>query len=208
MVSFFSCKIAKLLTRKRNVSEEEFEVYVYVIEYFFENFLFFTIMTATGILCKKTKEMCTFYILFIPLRKMAGGVHANTSESCLFFSVIIYIANIFGTGLTNHIPFLYGLIFSILLSIGIIILSPVDSINLSLSEATKRRNKVVTAVILLFVELIAILILKKWNISIMQSMIVCDISVLLLQLIGMVKNKKEGGNIYEDKRQEVSGENE
>ena len=69
------------------LTDEDYEVYIYVFEYIFQNIIFWTCAITIGVVCRKVKEMLVFLLVFIPLRKTSGGVHAGTVDVCLLFSV-------------------------------------------------------------------------------------------------------------------------
>ena len=59
------------------------------------------------------------------------------------------------------------------------------------------------------ITLISTIVSITTDISITSSVIVCYITVMILQLMGLVKNKKEGVHGNEDKRKEkITGKNE
>ena len=209
MVSFFTQKIVCRLTKNRNVSEEDLEVYNYVLEFLIENILFFALMVTIGIVSGKIKEMCVFFIVFLLLRKTAGGIHANTPESCMFFSIMIYLINIYGAKAIDKIMQPLNIGIEIVTAIAIATVAPVDSKNLRLDNITKRKYKWITLGVISMITLISTIVSLTTDISITSSVIVCYITVLILQLMGIVKNNKEGVHGYEDKREEkISGKNE
>lgn len=209
MVSFFTQKIVCRLTKNRNVSEEDLEVYNYVLEYLIENILLITLMVIIGIVSGKIKEMCVFFIVFLLLRKTAGGIHANTPESCMFFSIMIYLINIYGAKAIDKIIQPLNIGIEIIAAIAIAAVAPVDSKNLRLDNIRKRKYKWITLCVISMITMVSTIVSLATDISITSSVIVCYITVLILQLIGIVKNNKEGVYEYEDKREEkISGKNE
>ena len=209
MVSFFTQKIVCRLTKNRNVSEEDLEVYNYVLEFLIENILFFALMVTIGIVSGKIKEMCVFFIVFLLLRKTAGGIHANTPESCMFFSIMIYLINIYGAKAIDKIMQPLNIGIEIVTAIAIATVAPVDSKNLRLDNITKRKYKWTTLGVISMITLISTIVSLTTDISITSSVILCYITVLILQLMGIVKNNKEGVHGYEDRREEkIPGKNE
>ena len=55
------------------LTDEDYEVYIYVFEYIFQNIIFWTYAITIGVVCRKVKEMLVFILAFIPLRKTSGG---------------------------------------------------------------------------------------------------------------------------------------
>lgn len=110
LVSLFSRKIVSLITKNKNITQDDLDVYIYVFDFIVQNVIFYGLMIFIGIISSKVKEMCVFFIVFLLLRKTAGGAHARTLDSCMFFSIIIFVANIYGTELFNGICFQVNLI--------------------------------------------------------------------------------------------------
>ena len=146
--------------------------------------VFYGLMIFIGIISSKVKEMCVFFIVFLLLRKTAGGAHARTPDRCMFFSIIIFVSNIYGTELFDGISFQVNLIIEIALATIIIVLAPVDSVNNSMDLNTKKRYKYITLILILLITLISIIM------PILHSVIMCYISVLILLIIGRVENRK------------------
>lgn len=184
LVSLFSRKIVSLITKNKNITQEDLDVYIYVFDFIIQNVIFYGLMILIGIISSKVKEMCVFFIVFLLLRKTAGGAHARTPDSCMFFSIIIFVANIYGTELFNGICFQVNLIIEIALATIIIVLAPVDSVNNMMDLNTKKRYKYITLILVLLITLISIII------PILHSVIMCYISVLILLIIGRVENRK------------------
>ena len=110
LVSPFSRKIVSLITKNKNITQEDLDVYIYVFDFIIQNVIFYGLMILIGIISSKVKEMCVFFIVFLLLRKTAGGAHARTPDRCMFFSIIMFVANIYGTELFNGICFQVNLI--------------------------------------------------------------------------------------------------
>ena len=102
----------------------------------------------------------------------------------MFFSIIIFVANIYGTELFDGICFQVNLIIEIALATIIIVLAPVDSVNNSMDLNTKKRYKYITLILILLITLISIIM------PILHSVIVCYISIYILLVIGRVENRK------------------
>lgn len=171
------------------LTDEDYEVYIYVFEYIFQNIIFWTCAITIGVVCRKVKEMLVFLLVFIPLRKTSGGVHAGTVDVCLLFSVLIYFINIYIPELWN-ISFTVGKILEITLATMIVILSPVDCANLKLDQERKKKKKIFTGILSIFYTSISTIFYFYTETKVTSNIVVCYTTILLLLLIGIEKNKK------------------
>ena len=189
MVRLFLDKIGKIITKNMILTDEDYEVYIYVFEYIFQNIIFWTCAITIGVVCRKVKEMLVFLLVFIPLRKTSGGVHAGTVDVCLLFSVLIYFMNIYIPELWN-ISFTVGKILEITLATMIVILSPVDCANLKLNQERKKKKKIFTGILSIFYTSISTILYFYTETKVTSNIVVCYTTILLLLLIGIEKNKK------------------
>lgn len=171
------------------LTDEDYEVYIYVFEYIFQNIIFWTCAITIGVVCRKVKEMLVFLLVFIPLRKTSGGVHAGTVDVCLLFSVLIYFMNIYIPELWN-ISFTVGKILEITLATMIVILSPVDCANLKLNQERKKKKKIFTGILSIFYTSISTILYFYTETKVTSNIVVCYTTILLLLLIGIEKIKK------------------
>ena len=189
MVRLFLDKIGKIITKNMILTDEDYEVYIYVFEYIFQNIIFWTCAITIGVVCRKVKEMLVFLLVFIPLRKTSGGVHTGTVDVCLLFSVLIYFINIYIPELWN-ISFTVGKILEITLATMIVILSPVDCANLKLDQERKKKKKIFTGILSIFYTSISTIFYFYTETKVTSNIVVCYTNILLLLLIGIEKNKK------------------
>lgn len=189
MVRLFLDKIGKIITKNMILTDEDYEVYIYVFEYIFQNIIFWTCAITIGVVCRKVKEMLVFLLVFIPLRKTSGGVHAGTVDVCLLFSVLIYFMNIYIPELWN-ISFTVGKILEITLATMIVILSPVDCANLKLNQERKKKKKIFTGILSIFYTSISTILYFYTETKVTSNIVVCYTTILLLLLIGIEKIKK------------------
>ncbi len=203
MVRLFLDKIGKIITKNMILTDEDYEVYIYVFEYIFQNIIFWICAITIGVVCRKVKEMLVFLLVFIPLRKTSGGVHAGTVDVCLLFSVLIYFMNIYIPELWN-ISFTVGKILEITLATMIVILSPVDCANLKLDQERKKKKKIFTGILSIFYTSISTIFYFYTETKVTSNIVVCYTTILLLLLIGIEKNKKV---LYESNFQRESKKN-
>ena len=128
-----------------------------------------------------------FLVSFVPIRRMAGGYHADTRWNCYLVSNIIYIINLIlikksVLNMTNMI------VCSIITGFLIVFLAPIDNKNNRLKRNEKKviKQKCIKAVV---VGEIVMIIAYLMRINIIFQTIFWDlITVLTLQLVGIIKN--------------------
>lgn len=128
-----------------------------------------------------------FLVSFVPIRRMAGGYHADTRWNCYLVSNIIYIINLIlikksVLNMTNMI------VCSIITGFLIVFLAPIDNKNNRLKRNEKKviKQKCIKAVV---VGEIVMIIAYLMRINIIFQTIFWDlITVLALQLVGIIKN--------------------
>lgn len=138
-------------------------------------------------------ETIVLLLLFIPLRKYAGGYHAGTRIGCFFLTnlMFIIIMNILKYIRVSDLAAI-GIIF--LLCTVIYVLSPIDNISNLLTENQKHlyQRKILKYII---VELSVCGFFEIIGISLILQIEMCLLLwVLTLQLLGIYKNKITQGN--------------
>lgn len=112
-------RLSLLLTNKlcaeQIIDPDDKELYLYGFEITIANMINFLIMLSIGLLGDALIEICSFYVVFISTRRLAGGYHADSYKKCfslfaltnlsvlLFTKVFLYYGKI-------RRPFLFGAI--------------------------------------------------------------------------------------------------
>lgn len=146
-------KITDWLTKEGVISESEYELYQYAIICLFSicTPLFFSIIIGFILGC--IVESILLILPFIFIRKFAGGYHAKNSKVCLVASfLIIGIFISLGCEIKSItiVNFIVGIA-----TLGLIILSPVDSVNRRLIREEKWMCKKLTVFMLVVFWIIA-----------------------------------------------------
>ena len=85
-------KIAENISKwmiQNGADENLLEEYTYGIEGGLSTALFIVILLIIGIILKRVPDMLVYIAVWIPMRFLAGGVHANTHLACTTISVAI-----------------------------------------------------------------------------------------------------------------------
>lgn len=120
--------VTAYLLKKNVISYEEEEVVEYGLGVLGENILSIVITVLLGSFYKSPISGLLLWLLVFPLRKYAGGFHANTRGRCLLISVGIMLCA-YGLFMTWELPMVVFVI-TTAMTFGIILwLAPVDTPN-------------------------------------------------------------------------------
>lgn len=125
-------KISKSLTdyviSKKIVEEEDRGIYEYGFTVVLELGLFMGLCVLLMVYFHMYFEGVLFFLIFIPLRSYAGGLHLQSYYACLILSVLTF-GGIIAVGRMVQLPVILAAVLSLLVLIGIYALYPVESIN-------------------------------------------------------------------------------
>lgn len=121
-------KLTDYVIQNGNIKDEERSIYVYGFQVALEQTVCYVICFLGAIFLKAIPEGIIFFIVFVPLRSYAGGLHLNRYWSCLLLSCITFFSII---TLSKYLwfPAYLEMICLIFLEIVILKLYPVENIN-------------------------------------------------------------------------------
>ena len=170
------------------LKESEKDIYIYAYTILIEECINVFVAFMIGLFMGRTKLILFFLCAYIPLRRFAGGYHAERSLSCGIVSTLIIVLlclfenfDVFAL-IPNRYLFLSGVQFFVL------IVAPIDSKNKKLSSDEKRDYRKKTRVILLLQVLMILvaILLKKRNLAL--GFIFSHIVLSGMLLLGICKN--------------------
>lgn len=128
------------------LNEKDRNKYVYAYEVLVNQVLNISIAAFLAIAAHKLKEIIVFLIVYIPLRKYAGGYHAKSNEKCILYSSAIIVLIIFLNMLSGRLldnPAMVILSLFLAMS-GVWSIAPVESVNkvLNVKERIKYKRKI------------------------------------------------------------------
>ncbi len=127
-----------------------------------------------------------FCFFFIPLRRLAGGYHANTKLRCFVISNIIYLCNLIFVK-EIYLDLFMSTIGSLFVGIAIWILTPVDNANRTLSFADKHRIKNKCGKYILLYESISVALFSLKLESLACMLLGVLVTILALQIVEIIK---------------------
>jgi len=181
-------RISYALYKDRIISKKEIEIVDFGIESMAGTFLSLFVTLIIGLYFDLAAEGAMFYFFSLPLRKNAGGYHAETKGRCCIFSISVTFL-IFSFFSNGNITINYCIIVSVIL-IGIIfLLAPVENpkkhLDMVEQKVYRKRTRTILAI-----EGIMLLIgyLNDWEkliFAICMNFTLCSLNLIL----GMAKNK-------------------
>lgn len=177
-----SAIIADRLEDKGIIQMETKEVCAYGLRQIFSTILNAGTMLLIGVFMHMTIEAILFTIAYIPIRIFAGGYHASTPQRCWAFSAVMLFMVLCIVKYTPEKYFWHLTALSLIASIAIFLLSPVEDQNKPLDEKEHHVYHIRTTLIMLAEIMIAIVIyiLQFKHILMLIEMVWCSLAVMLL----------------------------
>ena len=175
--------------KKGMVNEKERSVYEYGFLVMLETALSLLISLVIASLLHMFIEGILFFIIFIPLRSYAGGLHLDKYLSCLIlscltFSVVLLIVKVF------IFPVLLLFVIFLVLILSVWLLYPVDNINRSvdIEEEHYFKKRLLKFLILDLIIVIGCVILLKDKYLLLIT--ATFLMMLISMMLGKYKNRK------------------
>jgi putative AIP processing-secretion protein len=184
LLNKISIKIINYLVDNKYLEHNNYNLYLYGIGRFLSNMIIAISLVLLGIFTGEMANIFIFLLLFVPLRKYAGGFHFNSAFVCFVSSIIaIYFAVDFAKVLYNSIG---QIITSLVFFLIILCNTPVESKNkpLSYREKTVFKKKTIIILIIHIVIYISFMISNNFIIcSLVLSSITLEGVLVLIELI-------------------------
>ena len=166
MFRYIAEDIAFLLIKSKVVNIEERDVYVFGLEVLLLNSVNILTALIISLITNTMWHFMAFLLIYAPLRIFSGGYHAKHSETCFIISTLVYIASVLTVKLypllyTNTVITAALFIPSILLTF---VLAPVINKNNPLSEDERKRNRLVS-IVLIVLDSVIFIMFKCWDFS-------------------------------------------
>lgn len=191
-------KIAEYLVKCGEISNNDYEVeyYRYGIEVALSSLLNLAIIIIIGIISMHIIESLIFLIVFIFVRQVTGGYHADTYFKCNLYLclsfVLLLISYDFFSNNNNNVYLVTAINIVSLLIISIF--SPVENKNKPIAKANRKGLKIKSIVFSIIISIISIILHCK---SIKYGSILSLILLLISMLIIVAKLKERRERIYE-----------
>ncbi len=178
-------KVASYLTKyifsKGVANKELFEVYQFGFISFMEITLSIIISLIIAIWMDMISECLLFFLIFIPLRSFAGGLHLKKYMNCLFFSCFTFVLILITVRYVT-LAGTYSCIGSMIFLVIIRLLYPVEHINRPIDNEEKAIFKKKLFIIIsmdLFITIF--LFVMRWNkLAILETVTLAIIAVTMV----------------------------
>ncbi len=175
----------QLLKQNHIIAEEDAEIYQYGFEILISNILSFFITLLIGMLLQAVWLSLLYYGIFVLMRQLTGGYHADTYLKCnLTFSAVTLFT--IGMGKIMYISNAYIFLVQILLlSIPILVIwkdAPIENVNKPLTESQKKRNHKASLILLFFLVVTSCILyyFGKMQAAILITLTLFSISMLIV----------------------------
>lgn len=196
MIVSLSKYISNFLNEKKVVSEEDIPVYQYGFEIIISTILGFLIVLGIGILLNMKLLSMLYYIIFVFMRQLTGGYHADTYLKCnLIFGFLSFVT----MGITKLAVNTrqYNLIFYLILmgiSLAVIwVYSPIENKNKPLDEKQKKKNHILSCIYSCVLSVINCILFKyavKISILLILTLFMISVLIIISKLLEGEKNNE------------------
>ncbi len=184
-----SNQILDKLIDDNRINIQYHDVYAYAIEKFLAAIVNIVLLTAAAILFGITRETVVFILYYMPLRKYAGGIHAETRTKCIMISLLLMVLFIKLSSIIILSD--YWKISAVIIILGVLLavfrFAPVDTENKRLSPENRikhariaRRISIIECLILVC-SILIIPGLKLYIMTALMAMLLVGIAIIPLK---------------------------
>lgn len=170
MITICSQKIVDYLLKRSKVipDQEQVEVYIYGLECILNTAITLFFLTIWGFFSHTLIETYCWLVAFAVLRHHAGGLHAPTQFTCIFFTCLLCISNWLVIKYINlsSMSMICVIIYCLVLCF---LYSPSDISKIELSETEYRKHKMISLLIIVIGAIISLLLPSNISVSIIYS---------------------------------------
>lgn len=183
--------IVNFISRNITIDDEEMlDVYKYGIEITLSSVLNFCLIIICSLVLRDIKAGIVFMILFILLRSYTGGYHAETYLRCNIVFVCTFFAAYFIAWVFEYMDSdITVFVITAISYIPIAVFSPVKNRHKFLSEAKRKRSRIISAVIY-FIAFLLVIFLCCNNVRYGYLLSSTSILVSVLVVIEVYMQKK------------------
>lgn len=182
-------KLADYVIQKGTIEEEEREIYEYGFSIATEMLLCILVCFSISMILHTFIEGILFFVIFIPLRSYAGGLHLNNYWSCFSLSCLTFFI-IMMLGKYLEFPIYIALIIFFLLEIVVYNLYPVENINRIVdADEDKQFKKRLKQFLIMDGTLAIVFAIVGWS-KYLQMFMFTLVMIVVTMVVGKCKNKR------------------
>lgn len=168
----------------RGLIEKEYrDSYAYCLEFLFDVILFNVSLILIGLILHRTLMSVVYVFTLTPIKTTAGGAHARSRLSCEVISYAVFFTVILLPSLIV-VDDLVELLFSIAISITIIVLAPVEVSCRPAVIAKKKTLKCLCGILCTLTIIVDIIFLQNGYSDCAEVIFLCLTVTIINQLIG------------------------
>ena len=149
-------QFVKKMLRTNAIEDEQEEIYRFGLECLFLKTINFLSYILIAILLAKLNEFIFIMLTFVPLRRSAGGYHAQTRIKCYFLSSVVLVMALLMCNFTEKISIWF--IILACANIVFLLLAPVDHENKRMGREEKNYFKKKTRIIIVLIDVIVLVL--------------------------------------------------
>lgn len=182
-------RLAAYVIQKGTIEENEREIYEYGFSIAMEMLLCVLVCFSISMTLHTFVEGILFFVIFIPLRSYAGGLHLNNYWSCFSLSCLTFFI-IMMLGKYLEFPIYIALIIFILFEIVVYKLYPVENVNRTVdADEDKQFKRRLKQFLLMDGALAIIFSVVGWS-KYLQTFMFTLVMIAITMIIGICKNKR------------------
>lgn len=190
MIKYVASLIVDILIQYQIINRNQVSIYQYGFEILISSVFTFFIVIILGIIFRCMLASLLYFVMFIILRSICGGYHANTYWQCniIFFLVTSTVLTLFKfLPIGNFSMFHYcTIIFSIIVTV---VYAPVENKNKTLTKKQKNIFHIVSIGMTALLSLISCFLLIKFQSS---YCILIDITLFVVAISMFITDPKRG----------------
>jgi accessory gene regulator B len=192
MIDKLSTMISSEFVKHNIISEDVKDVYKYGVEISISSIIGFVITFIIGLIFNALIQTMIFYVVFISLRSMTGGYHAETYLKCNTIFSFISMFTILFSKVASEIQLSVGMITLFFLPAVVIFirLAPVENPNKPIEEKKRVYWKLTAVVVSVLLYILSILLYI--NHHIFESAVV-TMTVFMVSILCMIPFFQKGG---------------
>ncbi len=181
MITTISAKLASYLCKKNIIDANRKEIYQYGYEVLISGLTGFAIVMILGIIMKSFVESVLFLGVFVPIRQLTGGYHADSYLKCnIVFTVVFLIVLLVTEVMLSTILFIYMFILTGVFILAVYEFAPMENPNKPLDEKQKliNRKTALTVSVIISVTSIIVYFMNK-KVAVLIAMTLFGIAFLM-----------------------------
>ncbi len=192
IITFLGKSMTQFLKVKHIITEENAEIYEYGFEMIISTILGFLITLFIGILLQSVWLSLLYYVIFVLMRQLIGGYHANTDWKC---NIVFFAVTFFTVGMEKiiYINQMYTFPLHVLLLIASTMViwndTPIENVNKPLPAPQKKWHHRIARILLCLLVIVSCVL---YHFGILQISILIALTLFIIAMLIVIEiSRKE-----------------